>query len=206
MDGLLIDSETVHKKAEYQLLEYLGCAHLEELCHNTYGMKTEDALNFLRRHANFSHSDEEATAYWLKVITEDFKKVELMPGAGECLNNLSQAGFRLGLCSSSPWELINIALDNLQIRSFFHALTSGDEVGVGKPEPDIYLHCARELDVNPRMCLAAEDAPKGVEAAKRAGMKCLAVPNLHTRNFDFAHADGILNSLKELTPELIRQL
>ena len=203
MDGLLIDSESQHKAAEYRLLQYLKCENLVDLCHNTYGMKTEDALLFLKSRADFPQTMEQAKAYWLEVILREFSGVELMPGAENCLNMLKKLGICVGLCSSSPWELINPALDNLNIRTYFDQLVSGDEVKTGKPEPEIYLACAGKLKVKPENCLALEDAPKGVEAAKRAGMKCFAVPNCHTREFDFSPADKILSSLNELTVELL---
>ena len=138
MDGLLIDSEPLHKEAEARLFAYLGCEG-KNLSQQTFGMKAEDALLFLKQKLKFSHSLEEARAFWQEQIESLFKKkVEFMPSARMVLENLKNAGFSLGLCSSSPRSLIELALTQLGIMNYFLAVVSGDDVKKGKPDPEIY--------------------------------------------------------------------
>jgi beta-phosphoglucomutase-like phosphatase (HAD superfamily) len=75
-----------------------------------------------------------------------------------------------------------------------------------KPAPDIFLKAAVDLGVEPSQCLVLEDAEKGVVAAYRAGMRCIAVPNDYTRHHDFSKATRICRSLAEVTPQLLQSL
>ena len=74
---------------------------------------------------------------------------------------------------------IDFVLDNLGIRNFFEAIVSADDVSVSKPHPDTFLKCAIQLGLEPADCVVFEDAPKGVESAKNAGMDCVAITTLH---------------------------
>ena len=95
-------------------------------------------------------------------------------------------------------------MGGLEIAHYFQVIVSGLDVDQVKPAPDIFLKAAHDLGVEPSECLVLEDAEKGVIAAHRAGMRCIAVPNLYTRQHDFSKATKICSSLKEITPELLQ--
>jgi beta-phosphoglucomutase-like phosphatase (HAD superfamily) len=86
----------------------------------------------------------------------------------------------------------------LGIRNYFRSLTSGDHVTNGKPAPDIFLLCAKNLGIEPAHCLVIEDTNAGIQAAKAAGMTCVAIPCPATAHQDHSQADRILSSLEEL--------
>ena len=77
---------------------------------------------------------------------------------------------------------IDFVLDNLNIRHYFKAIVSADDVVTSKPDPQTFLDCAALLNVAPADCLVFEDAPKGVEAALNAGMRCVVLTTMHTRD------------------------
>jgi beta-phosphoglucomutase-like phosphatase (HAD superfamily) len=82
---------------------------------------------------------------------------------------------------------------------------SSEEVAAGKPAPDVYLEAARRLGVEPGACTAVEDSHNGIRAAKAAGMRCLAIPNMRFPPGDaVAEADLVLGSLDELTEAAVR--
>ncbi|MBN1316267.1 MAG: HAD family phosphatase [Anaerolineales bacterium] len=121
-----------------------------------------------------------------------------MPGASQLLEALHREKWLQALASSAPMANINLIIDLLQIRSGFSVILSGESIPAGKPDPALFLQAARELDVQPDYCIVVEDAPAGVEAAHRAGMKCIAVVTTRS-HADLALADKVFNELNELT-------
>jgi beta-phosphoglucomutase len=99
---------------------------------------------------------------------------EPLPGVRDWLERLQNDGVRQGIASSAPLANIDTLVDELGIRDYFDVLVSGVDLP-GKPEPALFLKVACLLDMPPACCIVVEDAVAGVEGAKRAGMKCIAV-------------------------------
>jgi beta-phosphoglucomutase-like phosphatase (HAD superfamily) len=112
----------------------------------------------------------------------------------------------MALASSSMRPLLEAAIGKFGIGRHFSAILSGDEVQNGKPHPEIFLKAAKLLGVEPEHCVVFEDAPHGVLAAKRAGMKCIAIPNPFTSPEKLQQADRILGHLGEVDERLVQSL
>jgi beta-phosphoglucomutase-like phosphatase (HAD superfamily) len=97
---------------------------------------------------------------------------------------------------------VDAVVRELNLDGVFDAMAVAEDVARGKPAPDVYLLAARRLGLPPAQCLALEDAPNGVLAAKAAGMRCVAVPNETTRSLDFSAADASLPSLSAVRRNL----
>ena len=122
--------------------------------------------------------------------------VDLKPGIRELLDYLHASGIRCAITSSSPIERIRRYLSFHALDTRFDALCSGHDVPNGKPAPDIYLHGAASLGLQPEECLALEDAPSGIESACRAGCHAVIIPDLdqpgeETLSRCFAKADSL---------------
>jgi HAD superfamily hydrolase (TIGR01509 family) len=128
-----------------------------------------------------------------------------MAGALQVLDTL-QPHKTLALASSSYRDAVDGVLERLGITPYFAVIVTGTEVPRSKPAPDIFLAAAQQIGVAPAACVVVEDAEKGVIAASRAGMRCIAVPNRDTRHHDFSHATWVCASLHEITVELIERL
>lgn len=128
-----------------------------------------------------------------------------MDGALEILDRL-RGKFRIALASSSFRDAVDGVLVGLGIEPYFEAIVSGLDVTRVKPAPDIFLRAATLLGVEPAECLVFEDAEKGVIAAHRAGMRCIAVPNDLTRHHDFSTATRICASLREVDSDLLTDM
>jgi beta-phosphoglucomutase-like phosphatase (HAD superfamily) len=102
------------------------------------------------------------------------------------------------IASSAPKENIEIIIRGLGIKDYFQAIAWGTEVAEGKPSPQIFLLAAKKLRVPAGNCAVIEDAIAGVAAAKRAGMKCVAVTNSHPRT-SLKKADLIVETLEQVT-------
>lgn len=129
-------------------------------------------------------------------------EAEAMPEALPFLRRI-QGQRRLALGSSSIRGDIDVVLEKIAARYFFEVVVSANDVERLKPAPDIFMRASELLVVEPCHCVVVEDAQKGVEAAYRAGMKCIAVPNEFTLNDDFSRARAVVSSLAEVTVEFI---
>jgi HAD superfamily hydrolase (TIGR01509 family) len=132
------------------------------------------------------------------------ERLPVIPGAREAVERIA-ARWPLGLASSSNRELIDLVLELLGVARLFRATVSSEEVASGKPAPDVYLEAARRLGVEATNAAAVEDSHNGILAAKAAGMRVVAIPN---KRFPpgpeaLAQADAVVDSLADLTPEVI---
>lgn len=131
-----------------------------------------------------------------------------MPGVLDRIAEAKQLGLRLGIASSSTARWLNYHLPRMGLLFEFEAVRGRSDVGdIGKPEPDVYLAACAGVKVQPENAIAIEDSENGVLAAKRAGMKAVAVPNLVTKGMDFSQADLVIDSLADMTlAEMIKQI
>ena len=118
------------------------------------------------------------------------------------------ADWPLGLASSSNRHVIDLVLELAKIADDFQVTVSSEEVGAGKPAPDVYLEVARRLQVDPPACVAIEDSTNGIRSAHAAGMAVIAVPNKEfpPEQAALELADATAESLTEVTPSLARKL
>jgi HAD superfamily hydrolase (TIGR01509 family) len=205
LDGLLADTECLHCRAYQMALQEHG-VQLED---DEYA---EHWIRFGKGIADWMTMrglllDPHAlrlrkAGHYLDLLASSLRP---MDGALELLNALS-GRTKIALASSSYRDAIDGVLAGLGIGHFFEVIVSGLDVAQVKPAPDIFLKAAAQLNVAPAECVVLEDAEKGVLAAHLAGMRCIAVPNDHTRHHDFAKATMICSSLKEITPELLQSM
>ena len=119
---------------------------------------------------------------------------------------LAGAGPRESHATNSRAASVERTLDKFGLRRFFKDLLTRERYAKAKPEPDAFLAAAAALGLPPARCVVLEDAERGVVAARRAGTKCVAVPNEWTKVLDFSQADRVVASLDEVTCELIDEL
>jgi HAD superfamily hydrolase (TIGR01509 family) len=131
----------------------------------------------------------------------------LLPGIVEHLDAAKAMGLKLGVASSSTGDWVRGHLARLGILDRFDCLRCRDDVAKAKPEPDLYVAVLECLAVVAAEAIAVEDSPNGVMAAKRAGLRCVAIPNSITARLDLSQADVLLGSLADVTlAELLRRV
>ncbi len=132
---------------------------------------------------------------------------KLLPGVVHRLEEARAAGVKLGVASSSTAEWVRGHLERLGVLGQFDCLRCRDDVAHAKPEPDLYLAVLECLGVRASEAVAIEDSPNGIAAAKRAGMRCVAIPNSITARLDLSQADLLLHSLADVTlDQLVERL
>jgi HAD superfamily hydrolase (TIGR01509 family) len=124
-----------------------------------------------------------------------------LPGAAAWVERLHRAGWRQAIASSAPAENVRVMLAALDLDRYFAAIVTAEDVSAGKPDPQVFLAAAAKLQVPPPACVVVEDAAAGVEAARRAGMKCVGVSQTTA-----LAADVFVRSLKELPADTFERL
>ncbi|MCD6087288.1 MAG: HAD family phosphatase [Candidatus Hydrothermae bacterium] len=195
MDGVILDSEPIHLEATNRVLKKFGAklSYGENI--SLQGIAEIPYWKILMDRFGFSEDVTVLIKEKEKHMLDVLSRKELAPSEGllEFLRALRKRRIPIGLASSSQLNQINFILRKLGLREFFSAITSGEEVSEGKPEPQIYLETARRLGVPPERCVAIEDSRNGLISAKRAGMKVIAYRN------DFGlDVDMKINSFLEL--------
>lgn len=204
LDGLLVNSEPLWRQAEREVFAEVGLELTDDDCRSTMGMRC-DAVVALWYQKNPWPNDSPAEVQRrieARVLALMRAQGEAMPGVGHALDLVENTGCRLAVASSSSPVLIDGALERLGILDRFAARCSAFDEKHGKPHPAVFLTAARQLGVDPRTCLAFEDSPPGVESARGAGMRVVAVPDAEHRGHPgFDDADVVLESLADLRAE-----
>ena len=210
LDDLMVNSDPLHVQTDELLLEEHGHKFAElpkELRSGFIGMRVTDILKeivkYLNLNVDLDSLYQKRTEIFLKLVKE---KLEAMPGLNESLELFKTNGFKIALASSGAKEYINLVLDKFNIKKIFDVIVSGDDVKSGKPHPETYLITSEKLGVKPKKCLVLEDSTKGIESAKSAGCKCIAIINPYTPTQDNSKADIVLNSLNEITLDMVNSL
>jgi beta-phosphoglucomutase len=205
LDGLLADTERLHCLAYQTALR----EHQVSLSDTDYaehwvrcGKGISDWFDLHGLKLDPSAVRARKAQHYLRLLESSLQP---MDGALELLKTL-HGKMKIALASSSYRDAVDGVLAGLHIGGYFDAVVSGLDVPLVKPAPDIFLKAADLLGTRPAECLVLEDAEKGVLAAYYAGMRCIAVPNKHTRHHDFSKATRVCASLSEITPELLQSL
>lgn len=208
MDGVLIDSYHAHYQSWCVVASEEGIDFSRELFDRTFGRTSREIIRDVwgRRAATDERvallDDRKETAY-REIIARDFPA---MPGAGELIDALAGAGFKLAIGSSGPPENVALVLSRLQRERLFAAVVSGADVVRGKPDPAIFLLAAQRMGVPPERCAVIEDAPLGIAAARAAGMAAIGLASTGRQRDQLSAADAVFDSLNEITPEIIERL
>jgi sugar-phosphatase len=222
MDGLLIDTEPVWRAAQAAVFAGIGIALRESDLLDSTGQPVEELIPVWRQRAPDDDGIAQLTDAGLtdagltdaevadlivdRVIAHVRAEGQPMPGVTAAIALFERYGLRLAIASSSPLRLIDAVCDRLGLGRIAVRCSAREEVR-GKPAPDVYLTAARRLGVAAAVCLALEDSPNGIAAARSAGMRCVAVPDpLLADDPRYREADLILPSLTGLDEAALRRL
>ena len=205
LDGVIVDSEQIWATAREQLVKDRGGTWLAEANAAMMGMSSLEWSRYMHDMLGLEMSPEDISAAVVELLERLYREhLPLLPGADDAVAALA-GEWPLGLASSSNRELIELVLDLADIRKFFTATVSSEEVARGKPAPDVYLEAARRLGISAEHCVAIEDSINGLRAAAAAQMKVIAYPNPHFPPDEEALelAAAVITSLDELRPPLV---
>lgn len=209
VDGTLINSEPTHVAAWDLALRESGPKMDDlsiQLKSTMAGKKPIVIAQMMVAELNLSISPTTLLEQKSSIFVSLSRQIKLMPGAIDSLKRFKSEGYKLGIGTSLDSKYLNHLLDRFLISELFDPIITGDTIKNGKPDPETYLTVAKELQLNPSECLVLEDATSGVKSAKLAGAWCIAVENRNAARQDLSMADRIVDSLDDVSLELVRSL
>lgn len=206
-DGVIIDSSEQHVEAWRRFAKEENFVFPEHHFKQSFGMKNEQIIPQLWKWTDdpdeIRRIDRKKEALYRDIMTE--KGLVGLRGVYGLLDLLKENDIPCAIGSSAPMANIATGLDILDYGHFFQTIVSGEDVKLGKPDPQIFLTAAFRLAVLPKHCVVFEDAKVGVAAAKAGGMKVVAVTNTYPAN-ELSDADLIVSSLEKVTIESLVEL
>jgi HAD superfamily hydrolase (TIGR01509 family) len=202
-DGLILETETPIFQSWQELYRDYGLElRLEQWIANV-GTAEEmfDPLANLERQLGHPIDREVELPRRRRRELELVQAQPILPGVRDYLESARKLRLKIGLASSSPCEWVVGHLERLGLIGYFEAIVASDDVARTKPDPALYRTAVEWLKVNPEQAVAFEDSLNGLIAAKRAGLRCVVIPNALTRHLSLEQADLRLNSLAEMPLE-----
>ena len=196
LDGVIVNSEPIHEQATDEYLASLGIPDDEALREDMMGRRVRELTDVFAKRLGRPPEEvfaEREAIFW-RLLERDGPRP--MPGLDAAIARLSRAGLELAVATSGTRAYVGFVLERLGVRAAFKAVVSGDDVTLGKPDPETYLLTAGLLGADPADCVALEDTFHGVIAARSAGMHAVAVPNALTAGMDFSAADAVVADLE----------
>lgn len=203
MDGLLLDTEGIYTEVTALIAAQYGRTFDWSVKRHIIGRGAGDLARYVVEALDLPISADEFLRIREPLMRERFPAAQAMPGAQELVRHLKAHNIPIAVGTSSSSQSFGqkTTLHREWFALFDFVVTADDpEVGAAKPAPDIFLTAARRLGIAPQDCLVFEDSPFGVTAAKAAGMTAIAIPDAAMADEQYAHADGILRSLKAFKP------
>jgi beta-phosphoglucomutase family hydrolase len=204
LDGVIVESENAHIEAEKQTFLKYGIQLSAEELHKYTGTTAKAMFTELIRKYRLSTTFEEISSrkeeIFFRLLKED---AEPTKGIITLLRELKSKRIKLAIGSSSTKKQIKYVLSKLDIAHLFDSVVGAEDIVQSKPDPEIFLEAAAELNVHPSECLVVEDSKLGVEAAKSANMKCVGYRNPNSGDQDLSKADIITDDFSKLDIEAL---
>jgi len=208
-DGIVVDSEPIHLKGFRAVLGMMGLELTEEDYYAKYlGYDDHDCFRTALRDRGVDYTEaqvEKLTAAKSKIVRKAIaESVEPLEGALPLIRGAAEAGVPIGLCSGALRKEIDLALERIGLLECFEQIVSAEDVRRGKPDPEGYRLALNRLSgsagrkLRPDRSIVIEDSPAGIDSAKTAGMKVLAVTNSYPPE-QLSSADRVVNSLAQVT-------
>ncbi len=197
LNGTMIDDVKCHINAWYRILNELGAdISWERAKQECYGKNQELIERVLPNRFSLAEKNKISLEKEQQYQREFKPHLKLIPGLQNLLERSKDAGIKMAIGSAAIQSNIDFVIDGLNIRHFFDALVSADDVNHSKPDPETYIACADKLGIEPSSCLVFEDAPKGAESAQNAKMDCVIITTLHQPS-EFTGCNNIIRFIPD---------
>jgi len=205
LDGVLVTTDHFHYLGWKRLADELGMNFTEEDNHQLRGVSRADSLKIMYRindrplppEEEFTEQMTRKNGYYVDYIKE-MKPSDVLPGSVELLTALRESGIRCAVASSS--KNAGLVVERTDMGRYLEAVVDGNRITKSKPDPEVFLLAAKEVGVDPHVCIGVEDAEAGVESIKRAGMVSVGIGNQGRA------ADLVVDSVRELDVASLKRL
>lgn len=206
LDGVIVDTARYHYLAWKRLAEELGFYFSEKNNERLKGVSRMTSLNILLETGGIKLPEENKLQLAGKkniLYKEYISKLspdDILPGAQKFLDKVRKDNLKIGIGSAS--KNTHLLLKNIGLDKFFDSVVDGNKIHRSKPDPEVFLIVASELEIQPENCVVFEDAVAGIQAARSGGMACIGIGSEEILH----RADLVVKSLKEMTLEKLYSL
>ncbi|PKH69112.1 ABC transporter ATP-binding protein [Flavobacterium sp. ALD4] len=206
MDGVIVDTEPVHRYAYFQHFDELNIKVTEEMFTSFTGNSTRNVFQNLKTIFNLEQEVEDLIQRKRTIFNNAFDTkadLELLEGVERLIIDFHDKGMQLILASSASKVTIERVFGRFKLHSYFTHIVSGEDFPKSKPDPAIFVHAASLSIASTANCIVIEDSTNGVRAAKAAGIYCVGYNSIHSKSQDLSEADVIINHFAELDFEKV---
>jgi beta-phosphoglucomutase len=209
MDGVIIDSEEIHKKAYYETFISIGVDVSDQLYKTLTGSSTINAFQKLVSHFNLDLNPEELVLIKREKYVNFFENdptIHLVKGVEEFIKHSFNKGYTLILASSSAMVNIDRVFNRFNLNSYFTAKISGADLKASKPHPEIFIKAAQASGQSKKHCMVIEDSSNGIKAANDAGIFVIGYDSTHSTDQDYSKADKVVSSFSQIHYHSVAEL
>ena len=206
MDGVLVDNRDAHIEAFRRICAIYHTPFDPKIFMRLFGMTNDLILAELMPDVLRTHDWRKIAIEKEQIYRQIFEQT-IAPARGlvDFLKALKSAGYLIAVGSSGNTPNVNFVLERCHIAQFFDQIANGDMIIHGKPDPEVYELAIRKLGLQPKECVVVEDAPVGIEAARGAGAKVVAIASTFERD-QLSHYDLLIDHFTQITPEDLQRL
>ena len=207
MDGVIVDSEPLHKKAYFNMFNDIGIDVSEKLFESFTGQSTLKICRSLCKDFSLTNPPKELVDLkrkHFKFIFENDKDFKLIDGVLDLIKDYTNNGLVLVLASSASMLTINNIFKRFDLDKYFISKLSGADLQASKPHPEIFIKAAKSSGFKKEECLVIEDSTNGIKAANSAGIYCVGFDSFHSKNQDYSNADLVVNDLSLIAYDKIK--
>ena len=209
MDGVIVDTEPVHRYAYFKQFDELNITVTEEMYTSFTGFSTRNTFQKLKEFFVIEQEVEDLIQRKRTIFNDAFDSkadLELLEGVENLIKELHQNGMQLILASSASKVTIERVFSRFKLHDYFTHVVSGEDFPKSKPHPAIFLKAAELANTDVQNCIVIEDSTNGILAAKAAGIYCVGYDSFHSKLQDYSLADKVISHFNELSFESIRNI
>lgn len=209
MDGVIVDTEPVHKYAYFKHFDELGIEVSEAMYASFTGNSTRNVFQRIKETFNLEHDVEDLILRKRHLFNEAFDTkpdLELIEGVHNLIKNLHENGMQLILASSASKSTIQRVFNRFDLHQYFTHTVSGEDFPKSKPHPAIFLHAASLSEAPKEHCIVIEDSTNGIQASKAAEIFCIGYHSENSKHQDLSLADYIIHHFDEIDFEAVKNI
>ncbi len=208
MDGVIVDTEPLHRKAYFKMFATFGAQVSDELYAQFAGASTRKVCQTIIDRFDLDQSFEELQdvkrTYFKELFYHD-TDFDLIPGVRHLIEHYFENDVKLVLASSASQTTIDMVFEKFGLEPYFLGKISGAELKESKPHPEIFLRAAQIAEEPRENCMVIEDSTNGILAAHRAGIFCAGFKSEHTIGQEYDLADILVSDFKELEINYLKE-
>ncbi|HBY67343.1 MAG TPA: ABC transporter ATP-binding protein [Flavobacteriaceae bacterium] len=208
MDGVIVNTEPLHKKAYFQMFEDVNIDVSEEMYEAYTGQSTINICKDLCSHFSLSEAPETLMATKRKHFKHLFAtddELDLLDGVLQLIKDYYNNGLTLILASSASMPNINRIFERFELNQYFTNKLSGADLKASKPHPEIFIKAAQASGHIKDNCMVIEDSTNGIAAAKGAGIFCVGYDSIYSKNQDYSKADVVISDFNAIAYDKAKQ-